>query len=52
MPDFGPELTENATPGSTAFILGQQLAAQSREYKAWQREQATRVRAERAAKAD
>ena len=49
VPDFGPELTDNATPGSPAFVLGQQVAALSRESK---KLQASRVRAERAAKAD
>ena len=31
--DFGPELTENATPGSPAFFLGQQVAASVRADK-------------------
>ena len=49
VPDFGPELTDNATPGSPAFVLGQQVTALSRESK---KLQASRVRAGRAAKAD
>ena len=47
--DFGPELTDNATPGSPAFVLDQQVAALSRESK---KLQADRVRAERASRAD
>ena len=47
--DFGPKLTDNVTPGPPAFVLGQQVAALSRESK---KLQADRVRAERAAKAD
>ena len=47
--DFGPELHENVTPGSPAFVLGQQVAAFNRECK---KLQADRVRAERTARAD
>ena len=47
--DFGSELTDNATPGSPAFVLGQQVATLSRESK---KLQADRARAERAARAD
>ena len=44
--DFGPALTEGATPGSPAFVLGQQVAAQCRASKG---DQADRQRAGRAA---
>ena len=47
--DFGPEFTGNATPGSPAFVLGQQVAAQSRASK---RAQVDRQRAGRAARDD
>ena len=47
--DFEPVLTDNTTPGSPAFVRGQQVAAQIREDK---RAQAVRRRAERAARDD
>jgi len=46
---FGPVLTDNLTPGSPAFVLGQRISAISRESKQLRTD---RDRAARAARAD
>ena len=45
---FGPELTGNLTPGSPGFVLGQRVAALSRESKKLQADQDRAVRIARA----